>query len=65
MPVTQQPGSKPHEAQAMQMQGMNPALANLPPGLQYLAGLDEIIVHQIFEALEGEFLYCVSCDQVY
>ncbi|XP_064615196.1 phospholipid scramblase 2-like [Liolophura sinensis] len=52
MPVMQQPGSKLHEAQAMPMQGMNPALANLPPGLQYLAGLDEIVVHQIFEALE-------------
>ena len=28
--------------------------SNIPPGLEYLAELDQILIHQVVEILEGE-----------
>jgi hypothetical protein len=56
--VINQPGKggpAPMQPPVMQMPNVM-VPAGLPPGLAYLAGLDEVRIHQILEMLEGKGL---------
>ena len=52
MVAMQQPGMQPGAGFAQMPQVVVPA--GLPPGLAYLAGLDEVRIHQQVELLEGK-----------
>lgn len=68
MAVTVQPGyenpnlyAKDMEAQQMAMTnqpttyGMQAAASNIPPGLEYLATLDRVKIHQVLHLVEGKY----------
>jgi hypothetical protein len=56
-PITQQPGVMPQPIPGINWMPLPQGLENCPAGLEYLSMIDQLVVQQQVEALEGKFFF--------